>query len=165
MLFNALLSLGFFVTLFVNLDLFYYPTSRSPFQSYMLYLFDMYNSSITQILTWPESMVWEILYRYVPGFRGLAFEAKVTLFLVCSALRLGVVFAWGVARLRRGKHAPYAEMLWLFASSLLVAKWTGLFFNPTIWIYANPGLLAIAGVVVFAIQRWWPPAWRRKTPE
>jgi len=100
----------------------------------------------------------------------MAVESRIAINLACFALRLGVVFAWGVARLRRGKHAPYAETLWLIVICAFVARWAQYeFLNRYTWgpgdristlFYVLQALLAITGIVVFAIQRRRPPAWK-----
>jgi len=124
------------------------------------------NNWIEPILGGPELMVESIIPAYVPGYGRWAGESLNALLLVLSALRLGAVFAWGVARLRRGKYAPYAETLWLIVICALVTIRLDSFFNDiSIRFYVLQALLVMTGLVIFVIQRRRPPAWKWKMPE
>jgi len=118
------------------------------------------------ILVGPEYLVGSVIYRYAPE-SGLAVLA-----LPLLVLRLIAAFAWGVSLLRRGKHAPYAEILWLLAGCTIVLLWI----QPLLGtkdirfssgnqpkFYAIMALLMAVGAVIFLLQRLKPPAWKRKT--
>jgi len=168
MLFNALLAFASF--------LYFGSVFRIVPKTVRSLLFDwsdpMY-TGIWPVFTGPEMMIEGILFDYVLAYRGWSNKLEdvvlvSVLVLVLSALRLGVVFAWGVARLRRGKHAPYAETLWLIVICACVSAWQSEKLNVyefTIPFYVLLALLAITGVVAFVIQRLRPPAWKWKTPE
>jgi len=121
---------------------------------------------IGPILGGPEMMVEHILRNYAPGYSGWGWgESWVHLFWVLAALRLGAVFAWGVARLRRGKHAPYALTLWLIVVCAFVTARMSAYHYYYVQFYALQAWLTITGIIIFAFQCLWPPALEWKMPE
>jgi len=108
----------------------------------------------------PELKCVNIIDRYrFPQIFG--FVDKSLLYLALFAARLCVVFAWGTSRLQRGKHAPYAETLWLLVICALSYMKT----DGSLRFYAIQALLAITGIVIFTLQRLRSPAWKWKMPE
>ena len=125
-----------------------------------------FGDAMMLIVAGPEMLAAIALERYVPVSRGWPEGLKATLQLAVFMMRLGVVFGYGAFRLSRGKHAPYAEILWLLVVCAFVAAW--MWSPPSdhrAWRYGYAAAAALAGAVVFALQRRRPPAWNWKTPE
>ena len=125
---------------------------------------DVVDVILGRVLTAPEMVVMDLVdqYGWVP-WPDRFFMLMLALFVARSF----VVFAWGVFRLQRGKHAPYAETLWLLSVSRLVVEWRrGGYVSGYDFMFLNQSalMLVMAGIVVFALRRRRPPAWKRKTP-
>ena len=104
-----------------------------------------------------------ILFETVPIFqrwRGVNWLWVIPAAL--SAVRLFVVFWWGVSRLRRGMRAPYAETLWLSAvCGYVAARMFSYAERPACDLAV---LLLVTGIVVYVVQHRRPPAWAWKMP-
>jgi len=107
----------------------------------------------------PEIMARDVIEQYAPS----PAKFELTVLLVLLLARLCAVFAWGVFRLQRGKHAPYAQTLWILAFCAFRTEMS-YFYGNEIPVYALLAVLVVTGVVVFVLQRRRPPAWKWKTP-
>ena len=114
----------------------------------------------------PEYAASDIMARCVSKFGGVypEFYSMMPVFLMA---RFCLIFAWGVFRLQRGKRAPYAETLWLLAVSAFVVIWLDYdsYIPIPIGYCMTVALTVLTGIVVFAVQRRRPPAWKWKMPE
>ena len=109
-----------------------------------------------------------IIDRYVPSLRN---DFGLMLILVLFVLRSFAVFGYGFFRLQRGKHAPYAEILWSLVTCSFVAAVMWQLYRElrdigfhvlAIYVILSFSILATAAVV-FVRQRRQPPAWKWKT--
>jgi len=115
----------------------------------------------------PEDVVLCIAHKLAPLPPNQTLMRMFVIYFVLPWLRLGVIFAWGVSRLRRGKYAPYAETLCLLGGCVFIAGWLGRvlrFDHLAFQVYLIGALMLIAGIVVYILQRRHPPAWKWKTP-
>jgi len=115
------------------------------------------------ILVAPELLTHYIITQYVQRF--LHSDA---LLLMVFALRSVTIFGYGIFRLQRGKHAPYAETILLLAICafiLLLMGATGFNKSSIPKTYAIVVFSLLVGAVIFLLQRLKSPAWKWKTPE